>query len=111
MLALIVKLKLHPTECDRPHKLEIELWDGNGQRMGPKVDGEFKADRQPKARPGMIQMVLNFMGAEVPRPDDYEFHIMVDGQHRKTVPLYLERADDTRPPPAQGARAPHASES
>ncbi len=111
-LALVVKLKLHPSECERPHKLEIELWDRDGRRMGPHVEGGFTATRQPKMRPGSVQLVLNFMNAEFPKPDDYEFHILVDGQHRKTLPLYVEPlegpADAAR---ADDAGAPDASES
>lgn len=114
LLALVVKLKLHPIECEREHKMEIELWDRDGQRLGPKVDAQFKADRQPKARPGSVQIVLNFLGAEFPKPDDYEFHILVDGQHRKTVPLYVELVDQARSAPADpdaGESPPDASES
>lgn len=91
-MALVVKIRLHPVECDKPHKLAIELWNEDGQQFGPKIEGEFEAKRQPKARSGSVQMVLNIMGLEFPKEGDYEFHISVNGQYLKSLPLYVERS-------------------
>lgn len=112
LLSLVVKLRLHPTECERPHKLEIQLWDKDGHRLGPQIDGEFTAQKQPKMRPGSLQTVLNLFGMEFPKADEYDFHIIIDGQHRKTLPLYVERIEagtaPGQPPPIP---PPDASES
>ncbi len=110
LLSLVVKLKLHATECDRPHKLEIQLWDKDGKRLGPQIDGEFTAQKQPKMRPGTLQTVLNLFGMDFPKADEYEFHIIIDGQHRKAVPLYVERIEDIEQP-GPHAPPPNASES
>jgi hypothetical protein len=99
LLAFVVKLKLHPTECDRTHNLEIELWDPDGQRLTPRLSGEFGAARNPEhpTRPVLVQMVLNLFGTTFPRPGEYEFHIIVNHHHLKTVPLYVEQADAAEP--------------
>lgn len=88
-VSLVVKLKLHPTECERQHQLEIELWDSDGHRIGPQVAGAFSAARRPIPRPTFVQLVLNVVGAQFPRPGAYDFHIVVNDQHLKTVPVFL----------------------
>lgn len=92
-LSLVVKLRFHPAECDRLHRLEIELWDPDGQRLGPHLKTEVAAPRRPHAptRPSHAQIVLNMVGIQFPRPGEYAFHILVNGQHLRSVPLYLER--------------------
>jgi hypothetical protein len=89
---------MHPVECDRPHKLAIELWNDDGERTGLQLEGEVSAKRQPKTRSGSVQVVLNLMGLQFPKKGDYEFHISVDGQYLKTLPLYVE-------PPAEATDA------
>lgn len=91
LIAFVVKLKLHPTECGREHHLEIELWDPDGQHVAPPMAGSFTAGRvaDDPTRPVFVQMVLNLFQAQFPRPATYEFHVIVDRQHLKTVPLYV----------------------
>jgi len=90
-LALVVKLQLHPAECDRRHHLEVELWDPDGRRLGA-LGADFAAQRQADApmRPVFAQLVFNFVNQQFPVHGDYAFHILVDGQHLKEMPLYLE---------------------
>lgn len=92
-MSLVVKLRLHPTECDRQHRIEIELWDQDGQSVGPKLNAEFSARRHANnpTRPVFVQLVLSAIGQQFPRPGSYDFHIVVNGQHLKTVQLYLEQ--------------------
>lgn len=91
-LALVVKLKLHAMECDQQHHLRIELWDEDGQAIGPQVGGEFSATRSTMpSRPSFVQLVINFVGQHFPRFGSYTFNIAVDGQVLKVVPLYIDR--------------------
>jgi len=92
-MSLVVKLELHPSECDRDHGLEIELWDPDGNRIGPQLKGVFSASRDSDhpTRSVFVQMVLNIMGAEFPDPADYAFQVIVNGQHMKEVRLRLVR--------------------
>lgn len=94
-LALVVKLQLHPTECDRQHHLEIELWDPDGKRIGPKIAGDFSAQRNRSnpTRSVFVQLVFNIAGLQLTGPGEHEFHILVDGQHRKTIPLYIHHVE------------------
>jgi Family of unknown function (DUF6941) len=91
LLTLVVKLKLHATECERPHQVEVELWDPDGQTIGAKVETGFSAPRQPGSRPAFAQIVLSMVQLQFEQPGDYAFQVLVDGQHYKSVPLYLEQ--------------------
>jgi len=90
-IALVVKLRLHPTECNRQHTLEIELWDPDGNQAGPAISGEFSAQRNPDSptRSSYVQLVFNIIGLQFPSAGEYEFHIIVNEQHLKTIPLSI----------------------
>jgi hypothetical protein len=97
-MALVLRLKVHPVECERMHTLVIEFWDPDGTRIGPTVSGEFSAQRDPEAptRPRFVPLVLNLVSLQLPSAGDYDFHIIVNGQHLKSVPLYVHQAPDPR---------------
>ena len=93
-MALALKLKLDSSECEREHALEIELWDADGNPAGPKLSAKFEAPREDLGRPSYVQLVLNIVGQTFKAAGDYAFKVLVDGQHLKTLPLYLvERPD------------------
>ncbi len=98
-VSLVVKIKVHPTECDRDHQLEIQLWDPDGKLIGPRLSGQFRASRQAEdaTRPGFVNLTLDMVNLEFPRAGAYEFHIILNGEHKKTVPLYLVQRAELAP--------------
>ncbi len=107
-MSFVLKLRLHPTECDRQHRLEIEVWDPDGNRIGPQLSSQFSAGRHATdpTRPVFVQTVLNIVGMEFSKAGAYAFHIIVNGQHAKTVDLHLEDAG----PAVDSARSEAAGE-
>lgn len=95
-MSLVVRLRLHPMECDRSHHLEIEMWDPDGGRLGPKLETDFRVGRDEKepSRDRHAQMVLNFYGVEFPREGDYAFHIAADGNHLGHLELFVRKVDE-----------------
>ncbi len=93
-MSLVVKIQLHPAECEREHGLEVELWDPDGNPIGGKVAGKFSAPRQPLGRPSFVQLVMNVLNAEFRGAGDYAFQVVVDGQLLKTLPLTLEQVQE-----------------
>jgi hypothetical protein len=90
-LTLVVKLRLHAAECERQHKLEVEFWDPDGQPIGATVEAQFSAERPPAGRSAFAELVFNMLQLQFERPGDYAFQVLVDGQHYRSVPLYLEQ--------------------
>lgn len=105
-MSLVLRLKLHPTECDREHRLTIELWDTEGQRIGPQLAGPFRAQRRQDypGRHSYVSLVFNLLGLQFAAPGEYNFHISVNGQHMRTVSLHLVKIETLELPsrgPAQ----------
>jgi len=101
-MSLVLKMRLHPTECEREHALELELSDPDGNPVGGKVSAKFEARRQEHGRPAFVQLVLNVLQARFEHAGDYAFQVVIDGQHHKSVSFYLEEP--------VGAGAPDADE-
>lgn len=93
VVTLVVNLRLHASECERLHKLDIQFWDADGNVLPPQLSAEFNAPRhrQHPARDVFLQLVFNIVGLQLPQPGEYDFHVVVDGQHLKTLPLYAQQ--------------------
>ncbi len=96
-MALILKLKLDSSECEREHALEIELWDADGNPVGAKLSAKFEAAREDLGRPSYALLVLNIVGQTFKAAGDYAFKVLVNGQLLKTLPLYLIERTDGQP--------------
>ena len=92
-LTLAMAIKVYPAECGREHKLEIEVWDQDGTRIGPHLEAKFSTDRRKDdpMKHSLVQLVLNFAQPKFDRPGDYAFQILLNGEMRKTLPLTLVR--------------------
>lgn len=92
-MALVVKLIVQPTECQREHRLRIELIDSDGVQVHPEIMGAFTpVVRQDfPHRPVGVGMALTFQQLRLPQYGDYSFHILVDDLELGTLPLYLVR--------------------
>jgi hypothetical protein len=98
--ALVIKLHLRLSECERPHRLEVEFWDEDGHRLREPIVGEFVAQRnelQP-ARGAYVQLVLNVVGFPLEKSGIYEFPITVDGHQLKSLQLYANPLPAPEPP-------------
>jgi hypothetical protein len=95
-MSLVVKIQLHPAECEREHGLEVELWDPDGTPIGGKVAGKFAAPRQQDGRASFVQLVMNVLNAEFRVPGEYAFQVVVDGQLIKTLPIRLEQLQEAK---------------
>ncbi len=89
MMALVLKFKLHPSECDEQHAFEIELWNPDGQPGGVKIDGNFSSARPEAGKSGFVQLVVNLGQLRFETPGDYSFEVRVDKHHLKSIPLSL----------------------
>jgi hypothetical protein len=91
VMTLVVKLLVQPTECQREHRLRIELIDSDGARVHPEIGGPFMPSvRQDYPhRPVGVGMALTFLQLRLPHYGDYAFHILVDDLELGTLPLYL----------------------
>jgi hypothetical protein len=90
-ISLIVRIRIHPSECDIPHELAVELWNPDGKVVGPTLRGQFGTGRNPRRPTAHVfaMVVLNYQRLEFPALGDYEFHILIDGHHKWAESLLL----------------------
>ncbi|HEX6290350.1 MAG TPA: hypothetical protein VFZ66_14260 [Herpetosiphonaceae bacterium] len=91
-MTLVIKVQLLASECNRPHQIQIDLWDERGNPvLDPAISAEFGVGPDPDdpGGPSSVLIPVNMMGLQFQRPGAYEFHIVIDGRHLKTVPLRM----------------------
>ncbi|HEY0602372.1 MAG TPA: hypothetical protein VGD58_05635 [Herpetosiphonaceae bacterium] len=94
-ITLVMKIQMLASECNRPHQLQIDLWDTRGNPLlDPSITAEFGVAPDPDdpTGPSSVLIPVNMMGLQFPNPGVYEFHIVVNGRHLKTLPLRMLQA-------------------
>lgn len=94
-LTLALRILVHPTEADRPHRLAVRLQGEDGQEIA-RVDitfgvadpGALEAGEQISV-PAPIPMPPQ---VQLPREGRYSFEVLIDGIHQTTVPFIAHLA-------------------
>jgi hypothetical protein len=96
---LVVKLRLHASECDAPHRLTVDLWDSDGNAVGVHLEQQFVAHRSDDRPVSAVfaQVIMNLIGLRFAVPGDYSFELMVDGTHYKSISLALIESPPSAP--------------
>ena len=87
-LILVTKIKLDPSEINLQHKCVIEITRPNGKRelLGTENTFDAKANPIDPNLPGgtaiIIKMGVNFESAGL-----HLFHVLIDGEEVKSLPL------------------------
>jgi hypothetical protein len=82
-------------------KLEVRLMDADGGQVF-KAEGPMEVSGGAPGRPAKPHVIIGLSGISFGKPGDYSFEILVDGQHMKSVPLYVTEAPPVGPVPDSG---------
>jgi len=77
----------------KDHSIRIDLFDQDGRRVlnnPPDLQVQFQ-ERGP-GRGLRFQLISELNGLPIPRPGEYEFHIVVDGRDVGSAPLAVVQA-------------------
>ena len=102
-MQLILRFRADPVETGRAYKVEIQIIDQDGKKL-TKLDGELGFPDSPEKSKGLpmrADHILGFANAVFERPGPYEFVILVNGEVRKRVSLYVAE----KPPVGPAAAA------
>lgn len=79
-MALVVKFRIARMEMDREHRLEIALWDPDGQPIGESLHQTFsaRANSFEPGRPAFVQIVLNIEQTRFDSDGPHSIRVMVD---------------------------------
>lgn len=95
LVALVLRLLVHPAEADRDHHLEIRMMDSDGAGLA-NLEGHFSATGQTQSgREIPLNLVVNLVNTRFERQGDYSIEILINNQHMKSLPLRLHIAGES----------------
>ncbi len=73
------------------HSMTVRLWDPDGADLA-RMDMNFLPTRNPAHPERSVgwALAIQFQRLEFPRAGDYGFHILLDKQEKRVLPLYIE---------------------
>lgn len=86
------------------HRLELRLADADGAQIF-KAEGPLHLAGGRPGRPVKPHIILGLSGVVFPAAGDYSFEILIDGEHKRSVPLYVVEAPRPPGPPPGGFHA------
>jgi hypothetical protein len=102
--ALAMRLLLHPTEMSRPHKVEIQLNDEDGQPIAPIIGLNTNPGPPPPNHPTgwdvAALVVVGMQSLMIPKPGGYSLEILLDDQHFRTIPFRFVQVTAPGTPPS-----------
>jgi hypothetical protein len=75
------------------HRLELRLMDADGAQIF-KAEGPLHLVGGKPGRPVKPHIILGLSGVVFPAPGDYSFEVLIDGEHKRSVPLYVMKAPE-----------------
>ncbi|MGH7545524.1 MAG: DUF6941 family protein [Gemmatimonadota bacterium] len=73
------------------HRLELRLMDADGAQIF-RAEGPLRLAGGTPGRPIKPHLILGLSGVVFPAAGDYSFEILIDGAHKRSVPLYVVEA-------------------
>lgn len=92
-MSLVLRLQLTPAETGRQHRLEVNIIDDDGRKIG-SFGGTLEVGRSPGPstgrRPSFLSS-LDLWNLKFERFGDYSFEIMANDFSLKSIPLRLAK--------------------
>ena len=86
-LCIVARFEARVSEGTQ-HTLRIGLFDEDGGVVIPvSPDLELGFVSTGRGRPLRAQVIIQLVNFVLPKHGDYEFHLLVDGHHKASVPL------------------------
>ena len=95
-LAMVFQADSGEAETRKP--VSVVLKDADGKKI-MAIEGEFKLPKAQSGHPIRINHILPLPGVPLPRPGDYEFTILVNGETKAHVPFSVVSAK-----PSEGSK-------
>ena len=90
--AMVFVLRVKADFTDQgSHTLEVRLLDADGEQLF-RAEGPIQVPGSAPGRPVKPHVIMGLSGVSFRSPGDYSFEVMIDGQHLKSVPLYIMEA-------------------
>lgn len=93
-LSVVTGFEASAAEAGQRQRIRVVLHGPSGSEVAV-VEGDYTV-RKPSyiGRPRYVYGVWDFFGVEFPAPGDYTFHVLVGGDEKATIPLYVYAPSD-----------------
>jgi hypothetical protein len=92
-LALALNFLFAPSECDRPHTLEVRLLDPDGRELAPMFTQQVTPPKNPSdpTEPSGWVTVFSYYQLVFKKPGENAFSIVLDGHEVESLPLTIKQ--------------------
>ena len=87
--SIALRIVIHRTEADRPHKLRVILQDNDGKRLA-QVDAGFGVGNPEAAEPGedvAAALPIPMQAIMIPHAGSFSIELLIDDIHQSSVPF------------------------
>lgn len=95
-MQLALSLEASPAEYDMTKNVEIKLLDADGNTKFAISSG-LKVPREKSGRSVSINTIIAINNLRFDTAGDYAFHILIDGDDKKEIPLRVEYVPSPQP--------------
>lgn len=96
MMHLVLRFSATPAEAGQDRTLTIRLVNADGNTIG-EVSGPLEVpNADGSGRLLTLQLIIPFPGMTFPEPGSYAFHILIDQDDKRSVPIEIESVVTTR---------------
>ncbi|GBD99094.1 hypothetical protein BMS3Abin07_01126 [bacterium BMS3Abin07] len=89
-MQLVMSLVADRRDCNKEHKLEIELLDADGNKVF-SIGGQMRIPTPPAGQQARMNHIIQLNNLAFNKHGDHEFKIIVNGEVRKSVPLTVTK--------------------
>lgn len=88
-IALALNFEFAPSECGRPHTLEVRLLNPDGREIVPAFTQQMTPQKNPTdpTLPSGCVTVCSYIQLKFEEPGDNAFSVVLDGQEVASLPL------------------------
>jgi len=93
--AVALRLRLERSEQGE-HHIAVHFVDEDGQHLVGPLEGKFRVAGQP-GHSGGSNLILNLQGLQLKRHGEIAIHLLIDGRHMASLPLYVRKPPEMGP--------------
>ena len=96
MMHLVLRFSATPAEAGQGRTLTIRLVNADGNTIG-EVSGPLEVpNAEGSGRLPALQLITPFPGVTFPGPGSYAFHILIDQDDKRSVPIEIKDVATTQ---------------
>jgi hypothetical protein len=88
-VSIVVGFEASQAEAGQEKRIRVALHEPDGAEIAAKERDYTVTQPTYPGRPRFVSSTWDFLGVQFPAPDHYEFRVLVNGDEKATIPLYV----------------------